>query len=418
MTSRLNLVAISSFIVLILGLGVDPPLSQARGTTRPQTATQPDPKALLQAAAEACLKVKTIEYVYERESAGNSGYQITPVTATIKQARAEVPQGGFLPGTFVARGTVGGADNKANDFAFSYDGKTFRMLDHAEHAVLVVKSPTDRAIGGLLGPTEFGLIGFTVFSHPAPFKDIIEQSDNLTYEGQVKINDTPCHTIAVTRTIDHPQAGKLTMSSRWLIGVEDHLPRRLVSGPVQGTVRILSVNKPASEDAFFINAPNGYGEKLITGLEPKTAGLLATGSAAPDWTLRDSAGGEHSLASYRGKVIVLDFWGTWCVPCIKAMHGIQALHEKFKEQNVVFFGIAVGDDEGDPAGFMKRKGYTYGLLLKGDAVAKNYNAQLLPTLYVVGADGQIVHAEKGYREESKTELAAIIEQQLKGGGKK
>lgn len=418
MPSKLNLVTFSSFFVLILGLSVDPSTSQAGGNARAQAVTQPDPKALLQAAAEACLKVRTIEYEYKRESAGDSSYQITPVTATIKQARAVVPQGGFLPGTFVLRGTVGGAESKANDFAFSYDGKTFRMLDHAERAVLVVKSPSEYAIGGLLGPTEFGLIGFTVFSHPAPFKDVIEQSDKLTYEGQVKVNGTPCHSIAVTRTIDHPQAGKLTMSSRWFIGAEDHLPRRLISGPIQGTVRILSVNKPATEDAFFINAPNGYGEKLITGLEPKTGGLLATGSAAPDWTLRDPAGGEHSLAGYRGKVVVLDFWGTWCVPCIKAMPGIQALHEKFKGQNVVVFGIAVGDDEGDPAGFMKRKGYTYGLLLKGDEVAKRYNAQLLPTLYVIGPDGQIVYAEKGYREDAKTELAAVIEQQLKRDGKK
>src|SRR5581483_1551271 len=253
-----------------------------------------------------------------------------------------------------------------------------------------------------------------MFTHPAPFREIIEQSDSLTYEGQVRIHDVPCHAIAVTRTVDHPQAGKQTLVSRWFIGVADHLPRRLMSGAVQWTARILRVNEPMP-DAFVISAPNGYGEKLVTGLEAKTKGLLATGAAAPEWTLRDPAGREHSLADYRGKVVVLDFWGTWCAPCIKAMPGIQALHEKFKEQNVVIFGIAVGDDEGDPAGFMKRKGYTYGLLLKGDGVAKNYNAQLLPTLYVIGADGRIVHAEKGYREEAKTELATIIERQLKIG---
>jgi len=415
MTRRANrVVFITSLLVIALGLAADPSHLRATGGARMQTVTRPDPKALLQAAADACLKVKTIEYVYERESAGNSGFRVTPITATIKQARADVAQVGFLPGNFVARGAVA---DKANDFAFSYDGKTFRMLDHAERAVFVVKSPTANTIGSLLGMTEFATIGLTMFTHPAPFKEIIEQSDSLTHEGQVKVADTLCDIIAVTRTIDHPQAGKQTLISRWLIGAEDHLPRRLVSGPLQGTARILRVNEQMPDAAFAINAPSGYGEKLITGLEPKTKGLLAIGSAAPDWTLRDPAGQEHSLARYRGKVVVLDFWGTWCVPCIKAMPNIQALHEQFKGQNVAIFGVAVADDDGDPAGFMKRKGFTYGLLLKGDEVAKSYNAQLLPTLYVIGPEGQIVHAEKGYREDAKTELAAIIEQQLKSGKK-
>lgn len=413
MTRRANpVIVITSLLVIALGLAADP--SRLRGSVPMQTGTRPDPKALLQAAADACLKVKTIEYVFEREGAGTPGVRITPVTATIRQARADVPQAGFLPGDFAARGTVAG---KANDFAFSYDGKTFRMLDHEDHAVLVVKSPTAKAIGGLLGMTEYALVGLPVFTDPAPFKDFIEQSDSLTHEGQAKIGDVLCDIIAVTRTIDHPQMGKQTFSSRWFIGIADHLPRRMVSGPIQGTARILRINEPMPEATFAINAPSGYGEKLITGLEPKTQGLLAVGSAAPDWTLRDPAGHEHSLAAYRGKVVVLDFWGTWCVPCIKAMPGIQGLHEKFKEQNVAIFGVAVADDDGDPAGFMKRKGFTYGLLLKGDEVAKSYHAQLLPTLYVIGPDGKIVHAEKGYREEAKTELATIIEQQLKSSNK-
>jgi peroxiredoxin len=412
MTRRANPVIVIASL-LVIALGLDP--SRLRGSVPMQTMTRPDPKALLQAAADACLKVKTIEYVFEREGAGTPGVRITPVTATIQQARADVPQAGFLPGDFAVRGAVAG---KADDFAFSYDGKTFRMLDHGEHAVLVVKSPTARVIGGLLGMNEYALAGLPVFTDPAPFKDFIEQSDSLTHEGQAKIGEVLCDIIAVTRTIDHPQMGKQTFSSRWFIGIADHLPRRMVSGPIQGTARILHINEPMSEATFAINGPSGYGEKLITGLEPKIKGLLAVGTAAPDWTLRDPAGKEHSLAAYRGKVVVLDFWGTWCVPCIKGMPNIQALHEKFKDQNVVIFGVAVADDDGDPAGFMKKKGFTYGLLLKGDEVAARYNAELLPTLYVIGADGKIAHAEKGYREEAKTELATIIEQQLKNSNGK
>src|SRR5215210_5578216 len=105
MNYRANpVIAITILLVIALGLAADP--SRLRGGVPMQTGTRPDPKALLQAAADACLKLKTIEYVFARESAGNPGVRITPVTATIRQARADVPQAGYLPGNYAARGTV------------------------------------------------------------------------------------------------------------------------------------------------------------------------------------------------------------------------------------------------------------------------------------------------------------------------
>jgi hypothetical protein len=93
------------------------------------------------------------------------------------------------------------------------------------------------------------------------------------------------------------------------------------------------------------------------------------------------------------------------------------LHDKFKQRGVAVFGIAVADHEGDPAGYMKSKGYTYGLLLKGDDVAKAYKAVQLPVLYVIGNDGRVLHAETGYREGAQAELATLIERHLQAQGK-
>ncbi|MFT3880621.1 MAG: TlpA disulfide reductase family protein [Gemmatales bacterium] len=136
-----------------------------------------------------------------------------------------------------------------------------------------------------------------------------------------------------------------------------------------------------------------------------------------DWTLADSNGKKFTLKDFRGQLVVLDFWGTWCLPCRKGMPAIQALHDKFKARGVAVFGIAVADQEGDPVGYMKRMSFTYGLLLKGDSVAADYKASMMPTLYVIGVDGKILHAESGYREKAKEELNELIERSLNANKK-
>jgi thiol-disulfide isomerase/thioredoxin len=152
---------------------------------------------------------------------------------------------------------------------------------------------------------------------------------------------------------------------------------------------------------------------MVTGVEPKNKGLLTVGSEAPEWNLSDPSGKAHSLKDYLGKVVLIDFWGTWCVPCRKTMPGIQILSERFKTREVAVFGISVADEEGNPVEYMKKSGYTYGLLLKGDDVATAYRAQVLPTLYIIGKDGKIIHAEFGHRPQAVEELTKKIENALK-----
>jgi hypothetical protein len=72
-------------------------------------------------------------------------------------------------------------------------------------------------------------------------------------------------------------------------------------------------------------------------------------------------------------------------------------------------------EESNSVAYMKEKGYTYGLLLKGETVAEAYRAHTMPTLYVIGADGKIIYREVGL--EGVESLAAVIEQHLKEAGK-
>jgi peroxiredoxin len=368
-----------------------------------------DAKQILQKAVEACLKIKTIEYTEEQFHTDHVD-KVPFLSANIRQAKAKVPEMGFSPGKFIVEGRIN-RDKQPVEFAYSYDGKSFRVLDAADKVVQVVKSPTPYIAGQVLA--DIGQVGFPQFTQEKPFISFLEKGENFTYGGTRLINGTECDVISFTQTFENPSLGKRTLTSRWFIGRNDSLPRGLEIGNTRRIIKILKINDTSSPTDYFIPILNGYSEKLITGKEAKGKELLPSETTAPNWTLLDPDGKSHSLSDYRGKVVILDFWGTWCVPCWKTMPVLQGLHEKFKDSNVIVLGISIADKEGNPVEFMKRKGFTYKLLLNGDEVADLYKAVQLPTLYVIGFDSKIIHAEYGFRENAKEELISIIEQYLK-----
>jgi peroxiredoxin len=388
---------------------------------QPSTASsrRPAPKAILEASATACLRIKTILYEVSEEQRDEHGHVSYTTVATIRQARAQVPSSGFADGLYQVVGQTTSPGKETEDFAFAYNGTAFRMKDPAAKVILVVNSPTAYVVGQMLGLSR-GLLVTPQFTQAEPFRRMIAESDRLAHEGIKDVGGVACHVVAVTMTNTHPAFGKQTRTSRWFIGVRDMLPRRFESGMTRRTSRILEINQPSVEADYFLSVPAGYGEKLVTGKGAETKGLLAVGTVAPEWTLTDPQGRIHSLSDYRGKIVVLDFWATWCVPCRRSMPELQAIHEKFKHRGVVLLGIDVGEgagDSGNPVAFMKSLKLTYGLLLKGNATGKSYMAAVLPTLYVIGPDGKILHAEFGFRTNTRAELTELIEKQLNSQAK-
>jgi len=140
--------------------------------------------------------------------------------------------------------------------------------------------------------------------------------------------------------------------------------------------------------------------------------LLAVGEIAPDWQLNNADGKVHSLVQYRGKVIVMDFWATWCGPCAKVMPRLQKLHEKLSDKGVVVIGVNSWE-KSDPVALMKQKGYSYQLLLNGEQIAEAYKVTMLPVVYIVGLDGKIIYCREG---ESQKDLLAVIEKYFKANG--
>jgi thiol-disulfide isomerase/thioredoxin len=137
--------------------------------------------------------------------------------------------------------------------------------------------------------------------------------------------------------------------------------------------------------------------------------LLPVGDTAPNWELRDNEGKLHLLSEYRGKVVVLDFWATWCGPCAEIMPRMQRLHEKYADQGVVVFGVNSWENS-DPIALMQQKGLSYGLLLKGENIAEAYKVTTLPVIYIIGADGKIIYCHQGADDKN---LTSLIDKYLK-----
>ncbi len=142
---------------------------------------------------------------------------------------------------------------------------------------------------------------------------------------------------------------------------------------------------------------------------------------AIDFTLTDQFGNSHTLSDYKGKVIFLNFWATWCPPCRAEMPDIQKIYEEYQENgddSVVILGVA-GPSQGQEqtkqgiTDFLEENGYTYPVLMdeSGEQFA-GYGVYSLPTTFMIDADGNVFGYVSGRIDE--TVMRDIIRQTLEG----
>ena len=143
-----------------------------------------------------------------------------------------------------------------------------------------------------------------------------------------------------------------------------------------------------------------------------------------DLELTDQFGNTHTLADYKGKVVFLNFWATWCGPCRNEMPDIQKLYEEYSAQGadaqVVILGVAgpgIGQEGSseDIAAFMEENGYTYPVLMdESGEMFTQYGISAFPTTFMIDREGNVF----GYVPGQMTEdiMRNIIDQTLKGGG--
>ena len=120
-----------------------------------------------------------------------------------------------------------------------------------------------------------------------------------------------------------------------------------------------------------------------------TVGLKA-GQQAPDFTLSQPGGGSATLSDLRGKPVVLNFYTTWCGPCLNEMPDFQAIYEEYGDR-IRVLGVSSGEATATVDAFLARAGYTYPMAYDPDGtVSALYKIQAIPQTWVLGADGVIV----------------------------
>ena len=146
------------------------------------------------------------------------------------------------------------------------------------------------------------------------------------------------------------------------------------------------------------NARLLLGALLATGAGLATS-AIAPATMAPDFTLRTLNGPNLRLHEQRGRVVLVNFWATWCGPCRQEMPHLSRLYDKYRSSGFVLLGINIDDDARVAAELASKLKVTFPVLLDTDKkVSRVYDMSAMPATLLIDRDGRVRHIHRGYRD--------------------
>lgn len=271
-----------------------------------------------------------------------------------------------------------------------------------------------------------------------PAKKLLDKVQAVKYGGLVDLDGAKCHLIEAS--------GEELDWQLWIDAGDRPLVRQFVPDLTKAFAQMAKRAKSKSPfenmkisntvsfkdwqtnpklpaDAFAFNAPEGV-EKVDSLMDIITGGRPAeepgphplVGQDAPEVKLDLLDGDNLQLASYRGKkIVILDFWATWCGPCVRAMPIIEKVAEKFKDKGVLLFAVNVQEEPDDIKKFLEETELKVAVALdKEGTVSQAYKAEGIPQTVIVGKDGSVQVVRVGFSPNLEEELTKDLEGLLAG----
>lgn len=315
------------------------------------------------------------------------------------------------------------------DFAVVADGKKRWMQAHQNYSVLEETDP--RTIETANEPWGgFYSVDDTLYERAR--SSLQKQDDVVIRLGKrERLDGTLCDAIEIRIKEQH---GKKSIETRTVVLLRpDGLVRRQTTTTIRNgavfinTADLLHIEKNPNlrRQSYAYIPPKGAKLFAAPNLDPEATSqptLLANGSAAPDFVAKDQNGKEIRLSDLKGKVVVLDFWASWCAPCVASMPHTQDVAAKLQKEGLPVVVLAVDDAEKASAfdAWVKKNGAEYPALrfayspLEVQVSSKLFKATGIPTQYVIDETGTIRASFIGFSGETNTLEKALRAAAQKG----
>jgi thiol-disulfide isomerase/thioredoxin len=137
-----------------------------------------------------------------------------------------------------------------------------------------------------------------------------------------------------------------------------------------------------------------------------------SGRPLPPMSMELVKGGKLSIASLKGKVVILDFWATWCVPCVAASPTMEKLYEKYKSKGIVVVGSNLNDPLAKAIGYAKEHHYTYTFTANNLGIAQKLGISAIPVFIFVDRKGVVRRVDTGFDASSPASWEKTVKELL------
>ena len=345
---------------------------------------------ITQQAVDAIANGKTYSYVFKSYAKGKLAKMYPVTTGEVQMVIKAHNYSGALQNVRLKAASPRGTTN-----VYIHKGSVYRIFEKKQK---VYRTPRYRAASNLFDE-QMLLPAYTLKDLKNATKKQGKLLKEENYQGK------PCQVVNIM------SEGKLNLSF-WL-GTQDHLIHKVeATTPVyEGSTLIMEFSKvqaglPVQLETYQPKIPEGFQVVEYSGKYPKI------GSMAKDWSVTTYQGKTLKLADLKGKVVVIDFWATWCRPCLQAMPHLQKLADKYHAQGLTVIGLTT-QEKGKPQKMAKKLKIRYAIA-DGEVVAKQYKVDSLPFAIVIGKDGKVVDFFNGYLgSETDEMLEKVVKKALK-----